>query len=604
MKRKKQTSPNMQTAVAPILTPHTSIAIATSTNVKKTLRKKSSRPLHNRTSKQKIAEKNVSSYKTSTDFVTPRSRIERIFEEKTVMQTRARSRYLPKRRSVVTAIEHMDQASAKTPLNYPIQESTVKSTKQNNKAKQVFSKSNFHNQSEQRSAIVEQLSQSNRQVVSKSSIVSTQHSSISDDNLVEVTEVSDNSFLHGKRRLIDLQKVIKPLPIRETLLHEKITLLMKQRNKTSILSDNHKLIEDHDEFFTNNQHSSDLQTSKMSVMAEKKHSALTVEQVSETSSSNVQLQKHSKAVSSVYKNVFETFEKDDEEIDKSHEVKQSSKLSLTEESNLMVQTSSGTEEESDSIKFQDQKSSIIASTNQSVLNSNKTKETMNSFVNHELHSSMSKVNADLSLLKSAPADVETVSSSEKSLSAHSSLLQLSRSILPNVQNKDIPIQNNSEAENASESTVLVHAAHVSSMQKTRDSLSRAKFKRKAPTLNELNKIKRNRLKKAQNENLFLPRSQLKGILEHYSNIKFTKEAIDVAENSLLEFFKQLCFDMEDIADADGRATVCKSDLEQIMKSQGFITTERPLHILVEEMLPMEYRQQLISCAKSVLIDEG
>ena len=128
-------------------------------------------------------------------------------------------------------------------------------------------------------------------------------------------------------------------------------------------------------------------------------------------------------------------------------------------------------------------------------------------------------------------------------------------------------------------------------------------KLKVPTLKKLNAVKQTRVEKTRNEDLFLPRSQLKGILQHYSSLKWKKEAIEVAEDVFADFFKQLCYDMDKVCETAGRKTVLHKDLERLMKKQGFITKDCPLHILIEEMLPMEYRNKLIPCAKSVLAND-
>ncbi|XP_042196186.1 centromere protein T isoform X2 [Callorhinchus milii] len=100
------------------------------------------------------------------------------------------------------------------------------------------------------------------------------------------------------------------------------------------------------------------------------------------------------------------------------------------------------------------------------------------------------------------------------------------------------------------------------------------------------------------EKPILPRSFIKNAFSHYAKMKVKKETYNAVEQCMDVYFKQLCDDMDVYSKHAKRKTVEKEDLELLMKRQGFVTDKTPLNVLIEQHLPMEYREKLIPMAVS------
>ncbi|XP_012666566.1 centromere protein T [Otolemur garnettii] len=94
-------------------------------------------------------------------------------------------------------------------------------------------------------------------------------------------------------------------------------------------------------------------------------------------------------------------------------------------------------------------------------------------------------------------------------------------------------------------------------------------------------------------------------LSHYTKLfsfcakmPMEKKSLEIVEKCLDKFFQHLCDDLEVFAAHAGRRTVKPEDLELLMRRQGLVTDQVSLHVLVEQHLPLEYRQLLIPCAFS------
>ncbi|XP_078257745.1 uncharacterized protein LOC144594770 [Rhinoraja longicauda] len=96
----------------------------------------------------------------------------------------------------------------------------------------------------------------------------------------------------------------------------------------------------------------------------------------------------------------------------------------------------------------------------------------------------------------------------------------------------------------------------------------------------------------------LPSSFVKSVFTHYAKMRVKKEAFGAIHQCLELYFKQLCDDMDVYSKHAKRRTIEKEDLELLMKRQGFVTAKVPLNVLIENHLPMEYREKLIPMAVS------
>ncbi|XP_059523721.1 centromere protein T isoform X4 [Myotis daubentonii] len=88
------------------------------------------------------------------------------------------------------------------------------------------------------------------------------------------------------------------------------------------------------------------------------------------------------------------------------------------------------------------------------------------------------------------------------------------------------------------------------------------------------------------------------LFSFYAKMPMEKKALEMVEKCLDKYFQRLCDDLDVFAAHAGRKTVRLEDLELLMRRQGLVTDRVSLHVLVEQHLPLEYRQLLIPCAFS------
>ncbi|KAM8776595.1 centromere protein T [Rhynchonycteris naso] len=88
------------------------------------------------------------------------------------------------------------------------------------------------------------------------------------------------------------------------------------------------------------------------------------------------------------------------------------------------------------------------------------------------------------------------------------------------------------------------------------------------------------------------------LFSFYAKMPMEKKALEMVEKCLDKYFQHLCDDLDVFSAHAGRKTVRLEDLELLMRRQGLVTDQVSLHVLVEQHLPLEYRQLLIPCAFS------
>ncbi|KAL0622115.1 Centromere protein T [Plecturocebus cupreus] len=88
------------------------------------------------------------------------------------------------------------------------------------------------------------------------------------------------------------------------------------------------------------------------------------------------------------------------------------------------------------------------------------------------------------------------------------------------------------------------------------------------------------------------------LFSFYAKMPMERKALEMVEKCLDKYFQHLCDDLEVFAAHAGRKTVKPEDVELLMRRQGLVTDQVSLHVLVEQYLPLEYRQLLIPCASS------
>lgn len=91
----------------------------------------------------------------------------------------------------------------------------------------------------------------------------------------------------------------------------------------------------------------------------------------------------------------------------------------------------------------------------------------------------------------------------------------------------------------------------------------------------------------------MPTNLVRDIFQHFSQAKLSREALQAVENGSQLFFKQISSDLMAYCQHAHRTTIELSDVELLMKRQGFITENQSLYSLVEKYLPLEYRQEII-----------
>ncbi|XP_046842601.1 centromere protein T-like [Xenia sp. Carnegie-2017] len=96
----------------------------------------------------------------------------------------------------------------------------------------------------------------------------------------------------------------------------------------------------------------------------------------------------------------------------------------------------------------------------------------------------------------------------------------------------------------------------------------------------------------------LPSTLTSGIFRHFSALRVSKDALDSVQNASDAFFKQLSTDLKTYSAHAGRKTIDESDVELLMRRQNLVTSRESFNGLIEKYLPMEYRQEILPCAKS------
>ncbi|XP_067327252.1 centromere protein T isoform X1 [Anolis sagrei] len=96
----------------------------------------------------------------------------------------------------------------------------------------------------------------------------------------------------------------------------------------------------------------------------------------------------------------------------------------------------------------------------------------------------------------------------------------------------------------------------------------------------------------------LPSRLIKKLFSHYVQMPVAKDAFEVVERSVSLYFKQLSDDLDVFTKHAGRKITEPADVELLMRRQGLITEKRPLNVLIEQHMPLEYRKLLIPVATS------
>ncbi|NWX15144.1 CENPT protein, partial [Aegotheles bennettii] len=110
--------------------------------------------------------------------------------------------------------------------------------------------------------------------------------------------------------------------------------------------------------------------------------------------------------------------------------------------------------------------------------------------------------------------------------------------------------------------------------------------------------KRSRAPRGKTHEPEIASSFVKKVFSHYVKMPVARDAFKVIEKCSKRYFMQLSNDLEAYTNHAGRKTVEMADLEVLMRRQGLVTDKMPLHVLVEQYLPLEYRKLLIPIAVS------
>ncbi|MEE6510490.1 hypothetical protein FKM82_030275 [Ascaphus truei] len=127
--------------------------------------------------------------------------------------------------------------------------------------------------------------------------------------------------------------------------------------------------------------------------------------------------------------------------------------------------------------------------------------------------------------------------------------------------------------------------------------ARLKFLNKRPIAKRATKKKTDPGNGKKNEPAY-PKSLVKQIFSHYAQMPVSKDAFPVVEKCLDLYMKRMCDDLEAYAHHAKRKTLIKADFELLFRRQGHVTDKRPLNVLIEQYLPLEYRKLLIPMATS------
>ncbi|XP_013394857.1 centromere protein T [Lingula anatina] len=95
----------------------------------------------------------------------------------------------------------------------------------------------------------------------------------------------------------------------------------------------------------------------------------------------------------------------------------------------------------------------------------------------------------------------------------------------------------------------------------------------------------------------LPTALTKGIFSHFAKGRITKDVIREVEKVSDQFWANLSDDLAAYSQHAKRQTIEESDVELLMRRQGFVTDSQSMYTLVEKYLPLEYRQEIIPIAR-------
>ncbi|CAG2184982.1 Protein FAM214A [Mytilus edulis] len=96
----------------------------------------------------------------------------------------------------------------------------------------------------------------------------------------------------------------------------------------------------------------------------------------------------------------------------------------------------------------------------------------------------------------------------------------------------------------------------------------------------------------------LPNNTIKQAFQHFCNMKAAPDTMDELIKYTDTYFENTFKTLEAFALHAGRKTIDESDVELLMRRQGFITEKQPLNVLVENILPLELRQEIIPMARA------
>ncbi|XP_064599107.1 uncharacterized protein LOC135465722 [Liolophura sinensis] len=98
--------------------------------------------------------------------------------------------------------------------------------------------------------------------------------------------------------------------------------------------------------------------------------------------------------------------------------------------------------------------------------------------------------------------------------------------------------------------------------------------------------------------LRMPASLTKGIFSHFLKSNISKDVLNEVEKIADKYWTNVTSDLGAFADHAGRVTVTEEDVELLMKRQGFATGRRSMYTLVEQYLPLEYKQEIVPMARA------
>ncbi|XP_070575613.1 centromere protein T-like [Ptychodera flava] len=107
-----------------------------------------------------------------------------------------------------------------------------------------------------------------------------------------------------------------------------------------------------------------------------------------------------------------------------------------------------------------------------------------------------------------------------------------------------------------------------------------------------------RVRKPPGMKTVFPRSLTKNIFTFYSKLKVRPQAMESVYAGSEKFLQKSFKFLHLYAKHANRKTITKEDVELLMRRQRFVTDKQSLNNLIEKMLPLEYRQELIPIARS------